>query len=196
MVVAIHGLGATPENFAPLFENFPEATRILLPRGPMEHGEGYSWFAMAAGTDRTAQLREAAGRLAKFVEVVSGLRPTTGKPIVTGFSQGGMLSFALALEHSESIGGAIPLAGMIPQSMLDELQPAKLPRPRMVALHGGADPIFGPEGIRRSVNALSAKGIKTELYVYPGVGHQVSNKMRDDIYIELAAMIAPAQADD
>ena len=39
----------------------------------------------------------------------------TGKVVVTGFSQGGMLSYALALHHPELIEYALPISGMLPE---------------------------------------------------------------------------------
>jgi phospholipase/carboxylesterase len=199
MIVAIHGLGATPENFLPVFEGLTVPARIILPRGPKPQGDGYSWFEMAAGTDRTRALLEAADEVSQFIEVMTHERPTSGKPVVTGFSQGGMLSFALALRHGELIHAAMPLSGMVPARLLETVgspsPSAPATTPRIVALHGGADRIFAADGVRTSVAALNAKGITVEFYVYPGVGHEVSDKMREDIHLELAGMIAGLQAD-
>src|SRR5688500_16260323 len=49
MIVAIHGLGDRPADFAHLFDTFVEPARLILPQGvDATEGGGYSWFPLRA----------------------------------------------------------------------------------------------------------------------------------------------------
>src|SRR5688500_3699390 len=49
MIVAIHGLGDDPRNFAHLFDTFTDRARLILPRGiEAREGGGWSWFPFRA----------------------------------------------------------------------------------------------------------------------------------------------------
>ncbi|HZO14340.1 MAG TPA: dienelactone hydrolase family protein [Polyangiaceae bacterium] len=190
MIVAIHGLGDRPEGFGALLSDLPLDARVVLPRGTSPHGSGYSWFpidirdpsSVAPGVERAAK------ELASMIDGLVETHPTLGKPIVTGFSQGGMLSFALATHYSEKIGAAVPIAGWLPAPLL----PARAPdKPvRIVALHGDADPLLPIESTRTVIGDLRRLGFPAELHEYPGVPHNVSPAMRRDLFRELVRAAA------
>jgi phospholipase/carboxylesterase len=192
MIVAIHGLGDRPEHFAPLVGDFEKKARFVIPRGLEAHGRGYSWFPIRVGgidPERVAVvLRTSAERVAAMLEQLPSQHPTRGKPIITGFSQGGMLSFAVAVEHPRLIAKAVPLAGWLPPP----LWPAKAPAgtPAIVALHGDADSVLPVEPTRDAVGALRRAGYDANLHEYPGVSHTLSPAMRRDLFRELASAIA------
>src|SRR5689334_2813394 len=48
MIVAIHGLGDSPQGFRSLLEGFDRPARVILPRGLDVEGEGWSWFPIRA----------------------------------------------------------------------------------------------------------------------------------------------------
>jgi hypothetical protein len=44
MIVAVHGLGDRPEDFATLFDALPFAARVVALRGVTPYGDGFTWF--------------------------------------------------------------------------------------------------------------------------------------------------------
>jgi phospholipase/carboxylesterase len=183
LIVAIHGLGDRPESFRRLFEGLEARTRVLLPRAPTRYGDGYSWFTFnRADIDATSrEIRSAANRIAAWLEQIETQRPTVGRPIVTGFSQGGILSFVIAVHHAGAVGEAYPVSGLLTASLVPK-GPAPSDAPRIFALHGTADRVvpYGPA--REGVEALKALGYRATLRSYEGVGHTISQAMRDDLY--------------
>lgn len=188
MVVAIHGLGDRPERFG-LLDGFEGKARVILPRGPKPHPSGYSWFdivvrgqrdvsAVASGT------RAAAAELAGMIQTLRERHPTKGKAIVTGFSQGGMLSFALAVLHPEQVALAVPVAGWLPESLVPSQAPEGAPP--IVALHGVDDGILALAPTQQSVSQLRQSGFAAQLIEYPGVAHGVSGQMRRELFRRLA----------
>lgn len=185
MVVAIHGLGDDPRNFGHLFESFSSPVRLILPRGldPREAG-GYSWFPLRARDPDVAGLSQgiaqAADQLAVAIDTLARTRPTAGKPIVTGFSQGGMLSFAIAVRHPESISLALPIGGWLPPPLWPTVA-AGAKAPHIVAFHGTDDGAVKFEPTERAVDELRKHGWPVELHAYPGVGHVITPEIHRDL---------------
>jgi phospholipase/carboxylesterase len=185
MIVAIHGLGDDPENFGHLLETFSEPARLILPRGldPRDAG-GWSWFpvrardpdvaALAAGIDR------AGDEIAKGIAVLAAERPTVGKPIVTGFSQGGMISFAIAVDHPDLVSAALPVGGWLPPPLLPDGK-APADAPTILAFHGTEDSAVLLEPTLQSVKQLEDRGWVATVKSYEGVGHVITPEIHRDL---------------
>jgi phospholipase/carboxylesterase len=186
MIIAMHGLGDTPDNFANVFAGFDRPARVILPRALDAHEEGgWSWFPIRARDPDVDALAEgiaaAADALAPAIAKLREDRPTRGKPIVTGFSQGGMLTFMLAVEHADLLGHAIAIGGWLPPPRWPKGKPPAS-APTIVALHGDLDKAvaFGPT--RDAVEHLKAQGWAAELHGYPNVGHSIPPPMHDELF--------------
>ncbi len=180
LIVALHGLGDRPEAFAGLLSGFAKPARLAFPRAPDRWGSGYSWFPYRDGADddeRARGITAASKRVAVAVEALKQRAPTS-EVIVTGFSQGGMLSFALAVLRPELFARSIPISGMLPESLWPRGSAGPTRLPAIVALHGIEDPRVPIGPTRESVSALSAHGYQAQLLEFENVGHAVSPEMR------------------
>src|SRR5688572_5867286 len=139
LVIGIHGRGADPEDFAQLFRDFPGKVELAIPQAPTPFGGGWSWFALAGGMSDEALAASIGPAEEKLWPAIAELARGR-KVIVTGFSQGGMLSFVLAARHPDQIAAAFPIAGGCPAPLL----PAKRAAP-VFAMHGTADKLIGVE---------------------------------------------------
>ena len=189
-IVALHGLGDRPEDFAPLFARFEGPARILVPAGlHPAGGGGYSWFpgrVQDGDTEALARAVEsAADRIARSIEARARDPRLVGRPVITGFSQGGMLAYTLALRHPELVKAALPIGGFLPRATRP-LAAARRPFPPIHAFHGADDPIIPFHAASDSVEALRAHGLSITLARYDGLGHQISPKLRDDLYYALS----------
>ncbi|MDH5670913.1 MAG: dienelactone hydrolase family protein [Myxococcales bacterium] len=179
MVVLIHGLGDRPRDVWIGEVGVP--MRIILPQAPIPRGPGFSWFEFRVGDGDSAGLARgiatAAAQLARALEGLRAVRPTRGLPFVGGFSQGGMLSYALALGHPQVLSMAHPIAGMLPRPLWPREKPAGVRLPPIRAAHGDSDRIV-PAAADRALHAhLKKLGYDAELREYPGVAHQISPEM-------------------
>lgn len=189
LIVALHGLGDRPRSFVHLFDGLDTQARVIVLRAPLPFHGGYSWFAMGDDATLAVGIRQAAQRVERAMMELEKRRPTLGRPIVTGFSQGGMLSFAIAALYPTRIAAAYPMGGMLPAP----LRPAKRPAarlPEIIAMHGEADPRVPIGKSRSAVAALQALGYSAELEPFPGVGHAVPYAMRHELFGLLDAACA------
>jgi phospholipase/carboxylesterase len=182
LVIALHGLGDRPESFVRMFEGFAPPARIVAPHSATAYYDGYSWFPFhRSDPDFSAPgIAKAAEQLARFATGVAKKRPTAGKPIVTGFSPGGALSFALAARHAETFAAAFPLSGWFPAA----IWPTEKPRgaPPIVAFHGTADSLVPITRMRPGAKRLAELGFSIDVRELEGVGHTIPAAERTALF--------------
>lgn len=121
MLIVFHSLWANPKGSAPF--NMLPPTRIIRPYGPFQKNASYSWFSeRAAGNQEelTASMKETAKLMVPFVRDIAQCRPTVGEPVVTGSSQGGLMSYLLASTAQPFVRGAVAVAGWLPEPLWNE----------------------------------------------------------------------------
>jgi phospholipase/carboxylesterase len=194
LIFGIHGRGDRPEMFARLFASeFPVPARLVFPRGLSPEGRGFSWFQIAdagsiAGRETAEGVRDAGERIAVLIARLAQEHSAAAKPVVFGYSQGGMLSFYLASHHPDLIAAAVPLSGFLPQSLLQET-PAPAPT---YAFHGVSDELIPVEAARATVRAFTERGGTATLVEYPHVGHQITVAVMRAARHKLVELTAPS----
>jgi len=180
MVVYLHGRGDRPRVPDRPLLGRGDPVRLILPRAPKTLGDGFTWLPVSArdgeSPELTRGLERTSGWLANLIEALVARHPTLGTPIVAGFSQGGMLTFALAVHHPDVVGAAFPVAGWLPPSMVASAPAARGGHPRIRALHGTDDPMLPIERTRAAVAELSKSGYPVELHEYDSP-HEMSHAM-------------------
>ncbi len=193
LVVAVHGLGDRPESFKTLLADLPAPARIITPRAPIEWNMGYAWFRVRIRSRNwnalSAGITRAAKQVAVLIDHLRDKYPTRGTPILCGFSQGGMISYAVAVHHPETIGLAIPVSGYLPKPLWPAAKNAATKYAPIRALHGSADALVPLQPTREAVEHLARLGFDASLTAYPGTPHTVDAAMRRDLYRLIAAKI-------
>lgn len=181
-VVALHGLGDRPDSFWRVLEGHKQPLRIVALRAPEPWGQGWSWFPTRGATaaERLAGMEAAIALVAARIQALQAALPGADKPVITGFSQGGMLSFGLAARHPELASLVIPVGGLLPDPLFPEQAPAG-PLPPVRALHGAADDRVPAAGAAAATARLQALGFDASLQSYEGVGHGISAEMRREL---------------
>jgi phospholipase/carboxylesterase len=189
LVVAIHGMGDKPDNWIEPWRAFPARAQIALPRAFTRHGDGYSWFEFRDGMTDDEYSKEVAAseeKLWKGIAKLAGAR----RVIVTGFSQGGILSFVIAARHADKVAYAFPVAGSSPGGLLPKDKAKTAP---VMAFHGTADTTLAFKWGAGSVNAFKEQGNVAAMREYPGVGHSMTPQMRADLWSEIAKALPLAK---
>jgi phospholipase/carboxylesterase len=173
MVVDIHGGGGSAE--VRKRDEVPDKARFVIPFGyyPAPRG-GFEWYPKGVSgawthAELARDLPPVLSKLAKSLAAVAAAWPTDGKTIVTGHSQGGILSYALALYHPDLIGWACPLAGQLPPQMLRAAHPVA-PFPEVHGFHGDNDHAVSIGDANNTIQALRRFGYTADLKPFHG-GH-------------------------
>ncbi|MDF2694485.1 MAG: Serine esterase, partial [Labilithrix sp.] len=151
-------------------------------------GSGFSWFQFKDGmTDEQfgAEVSTSEARLWKGIAKLAGKR----RLIVTGFSQGGILSFAIASRHPNEVVRAFPVAGSCPGPLLPQNKARAAP---LLAFHGTVDRVLDVKWGREAVNAFKEQGNEAELREYEGVGHSMTRQIHEDLWSAIVKALPPA----
>lgn len=189
IVVAIHGRGDTPAAFSALYKRYGGKVHVLTARGYTPFGDGFSWFALKEGmTDAElgASVGEALEKLHKSVAAAVGGK----KYVVTGFSQGAILSYGFASKYANEVVCAIPIAGSLPGPLLPgEKQKAAKTR----AFHGEADTVIASKWGTATVESFARNGADATIKTYAGLGHQFNQELMTDYFTTIDGCVSPTK---
>lgn len=177
MIVALHPMGGDPADFLQLLRRYRRRARLILPYGHPSGGM-YIWYDSVHDDVAAPLVTREADRIAAALAALVTVRPTIGKPLVTGFSQGGVMTFVLAVTRPEALAAAFPISGQLPPSLYPSAALSSRPHPAtlppIVAFHGGSDLAVPTRGARDSIAELRRAGYTAELREYAGVEHDIS----------------------
>jgi len=180
-VVLIHGMGDAPSLDWLELVAVDVPVRVIMPQAPYPHGTGYSWFTYNIDGENPPQqladgITSAMQRIEQVIDSVPLHRKCVGRPIAMGFSQGGMLSYALAVQAAPRVRFAVPIAGFLPEPLWPTAPTSNAPTIR--ALHGTADTVVPIAGARALTERLTQLGYDAQLVAFPNLGHSVSIELQ------------------
>ncbi|MEA2569549.1 MAG: phospholipase/carboxylesterase [Acidobacteriota bacterium] len=178
LVVVIHGRGADANDLADLAPYLDNGYRFVLPNAPRPFEiypgmtAGFTWFdgwPPAPGSIDTSRRL----LLTLIDELVANYPTPDGKIVISGFSQGGMMSLDVGFRTERAIAGIVVMSGALYEDEMPDLR-AKNDRPVILA-HGTADEVIPINAARRTRRVLEDHGIELEYHEFP-MGHQVSEE--------------------
>jgi phospholipase/carboxylesterase len=179
MVLLFHSLGATPEGHAAMLGGIGTA-RLILPDGELgTSGSGRKWWnlgikdAVEKGRQDEAQVEwtRAADRMAQFVDEISQCRPTLGKPVLTGSSQGGEMALLMASAYPKVVQGAVAVSSyLLPAFWTPKMAPT-------VMIHGTGDKVVPYDWALQYAQAMQEQGAPLTFDSFVSSGHSVTSPM-------------------
>jgi phospholipase/carboxylesterase len=165
-LVLLHGRGADEHDLFPLLDALDPERRLhgYAPRGPLALPPGGAhWYALGGiPTPTPEHFLASYHALAEFLDALSYDRLVLG-----GFSQGCVMSYALALGRGRPRPAALlAMSGFIPpvEGFGLDLEP---PFPPIAIVHGTYDPVISVEFGRAARDALEAAGAEPLYREYP-----------------------------
>lgn len=169
MIVSFHGRGAVPKG-ATVFPGIEGPIRIIRPAGfHRTSGGGYNWMTTSSKKHPegfAAEMHQRGEELAAFLDGLMQCRPTIGRPIVTGASAGGHMSYLLASQYPGLVHGAVALIGYLPPPLWNPNMA------RTVGLHGVNDTVVPYERTRQFWDAMKRQGAPITTATFDS-GHSV-----------------------
>jgi len=188
-LLLIHGLGDRPESFLELYDELAVPVRIVALRAPLVWLDGFAWFPYRSRSTTPEVIGDALAplvpRIVATIDQLCAIRRCRGEAVVSGFSQGGMATFAIVALAPDRVRAAFPIAGFLSPNL--EVVPSE-DRPVVVAFHGAGDDVVSPELDRIGVERLRLAGYDARLRLEARVQHAVGPAIR----AELLPLIASA----
>jgi phospholipase/carboxylesterase len=197
LLVLFHGRGADERDLYPLLDLLDPERRLLgvTPRGPLSLPPGGAhWYAVREiGYPDPATFLPTYEAVSGWLEELweaTGLSPE--RTVLGGFSQGGVMTYALGLGRGRpSPAALVALSGFLPTVPGFELD-LELPLPPVAIGHGTFDNVISVEWGRRARQQLEAAGAGVLYREYP-LPHAVDPRFLAELAPWLgAALTAPA----
>jgi phospholipase/carboxylesterase len=188
-VIALHGWGANAHDLFGLAPYLHGGEAIVLcPQGPLAFDigggvPGYGWFPLGDGASFDPALFEkAVATLRRFVDEALARYPVEKrKVLLLGFSQGGVMAYALGLRDPARFAGLAALSSWLPDPLASSIaqQPEHAGLPVLVQ-HGTEDPMIPVDRARESRAALLRLGVAATYHEYE-MGHEIRPEALQDL---------------
>ena len=181
LLLMLHGYGSNERDLYSFANELPDELLVVSAQAPLSMGFGaYAWYTIhfEADDSKFSDIPEALAARDLLIQFIDELQETyhfnPAKSFLMGFSQGSILSYAVALSYPEKIQNSIALSGYINEELLlapqDKVSYEELD---FYCSHGTIDDVIPVTWARKTKQFLENKNIKHVYQEYP-VGHGVA----------------------
>jgi phospholipase/carboxylesterase len=181
LLLLLHGYGSNEDDLFSFASELPDDYYIVSVRAPYDMQFGsYAWYAINFDADENkfsdiGQAKTSRDLIAKFIDELIQNYPIDSKNVtLIGFSQGAILSYAVALSYPEKVQRVIAMSGYVSTEIaIDGFENNALGKLKIFASHGTVDQVIPIEWARKSIPILENLDIEVIYKEYP-IGHGVS----------------------
>ena len=181
LLLLLHGYGSNEEDLFSFASELPEEYYVISVRAPYDMMYGsYAWYAINFDADENKfsdleQARQSRDLIASFIdELVANYAIDESNITLIGFSQGCILSYAVALSYPQKIQRVVAMSGYLNLDIATEHYANNdFSNLKIFASHGTVDQVIPVDWARKAKPILDTLGIKTNYKEYP-IGHGVS----------------------
>lgn len=158
----LHGYGSNEEDLFSFRETLPKDWILVSFRAPRDtQFEGYSWYDINFNNpDEFVNVEQAEESIKMLLEAIMSVTNryglTENETHLCGFSQGGVLSYALALRYSELFSKVAIMSAYPEEKLLTDIvkDKKKLEKLRFFISHGTDDAVIPLEWGRKAADLL------------------------------------------
>lgn len=181
LLLLLHGYGSNEEDLFSFANELPDEYYVISARAPYDLQYGsYAWYAINFDADENKfsdhdQARISRDLIADFLDVVTvKFDIDTTNVTLIGFSQGSILSYAVALSYPQKISRVAAMSGYLNTEILTEDYTRNdFSGLKFFISHGTADQVVPVDWDRKSKPFLDNLNIETVYKEYP-IGHGIS----------------------
>ena len=183
-VLTLHGRGANAFDLLGLAPYLCGGKFLMIcPQAPLEtpiapEAVGYAWYPMSNGGPPDVEAMLTSQRkLQTFLDQCLQAYPIESKKLVAlGFSQGGVMSYSLALPNPERFAALAVLSSWLPKELVARLNVSDAVQslPTLVQ-HGTQDPMIQVDRAHTSVEMLRELRVPLTFREY-SMGHEISGR--------------------
>lgn len=181
MLIMLHGYGSDENDLFSFASELPKELFIISVRAPYPmQPYGNAWYAINFDAEMNKwsddeQAIQSRDLIAKFIEEACETYPVDRTNVtLLGFSQGTILSYAVALTYPEKVKNVVALSGYINEDILPEdINQKNYSHLDFYCSHGSADQVIPVAWARKTPLFLENLHIKHIYSEFP-VGHGVA----------------------
>lgn len=162
LMLVMHGLGDSIAGFRWL----PEAMELpwlnyLLVNAPDRYYQGFSWYDF--GRDPEPGIVRSRNLLFALLNDLRGKGFASEKTIVSGFSQGCLMTWEAGMRYPHRLAGLVGISGYAhnEKQMLSELS-SMAREQRFLITHGRQDPMIPFDAVKKQVELFKAAGLNID----------------------------------
>lgn len=181
LLLFLHGYGSNEEDLFSFASELPDEYYVVSARAPFDMMYGsYAWYAINFDADENkfsdiGQARASRDIIAGFIdELISEYPIDANNVTLIGFSQGCILSYAVALSYPEKVQRVVAMSGYLNSEIaVDDFKENDFGTLKIFASHGTVDQVIPVQWAQKSIPVLEELGIPVVYKEYP-VGHGVA----------------------
>ena len=181
LLIMCHGYGSDENDLFSFASELPEELFIISLRAPYPmQPYGNAWYAIKFDADKgkwsdNEQARQSVDLISEFIDYACKTYAVNSENVtLLGFSQGTILSYAVALTYPKKVKNLIALSGYIDEEILSEpLNASDVSHLNLFCSHGSVDQVIPVDWARKAPACLEALNINHVYSEYP-VGHGVA----------------------
>ena len=181
LLIMCHGYGSDENDLFSFADELPEELFIISVRAPYTmQPYGNAWYtinfdAVQGKWSDNEQAKESRDIIATFIDEATKTYPVNKNNVtLLGFSQGTILSYAVALTYPEKVKNVIALSGYINKDILPEdIETKDYSHLDFYCSHGSVDQVIPVDWARQTPQFLKDLNIKHVYSEFP-VGHGVA----------------------
>jgi phospholipase/carboxylesterase len=181
LLIMLHGYGSDENDLFSFASELPKELFIISLKAPFPmHPFGNAWYAINFDAEKgkwsdNEQAKQSRDLIAEFIDEATSTYPIDKENVtLLGFSQGSILSYAVALTYPEKVKNIIALSGYINKDILPEnLNKEAYKKLDFYCSHGSVDQVIPVDWARQTQPFLTSLNIKHQYSEFP-VGHGVA----------------------
>ncbi|WGD34634.1 alpha/beta fold hydrolase [Olleya sp. YS] len=180
LLLLFHGYGSDENDLFSFAQELPEELFIISVRAPYPmQPYGNAWYAINFDAEKgkwsdNEQAKQSRDLIATFIDQAVAHYPVNkDKVTLLGFSQGTILSYAVALSYPEKVKNIIALSGYINEDLFEVKNAEAYQHLSFYCSHGTVDQVIPVDWARQAPKFLEALNIKHQYSEFP-VGHGVA----------------------
>jgi phospholipase/carboxylesterase len=181
LLLLLHGYGSNEEDLFSFATELPDEYYIISARAPydMQYG-AFGWYAINFDAEENKfsdheQAKVSRDLIARFIdELIQNYPIDTQKVTLIGFSQGAILSYAVALSYPEKVQKVVAMSGYLNLEIIaEDYLKNNFSNLKIFASHGTVDQVIPVEWARKTPAIAENLGINITYKEYP-IGHGVA----------------------